>query len=109
MIENRQREMRLALSIRLDQQIAPPHAIARHRAWDTMLQFPPRVENPILVFSAHVRDVGLTHRHLCSEFPPSIEMMRNRPAARLRQQGFQVNDFLQHPCWFRLGKDMTKD
>ena len=108
MIEDGEGEMRLSISICLDQQIAGPDSITWHRAWDTMLQFPPRVENPILVFSARVCDIGLTHRHLSPGLPPPIEMMRNRSTALLRHEGFQVNDFLQHPFWFRLSENSLR-
>ena len=108
MIENRQREMRLALPIRLDQQIASPHAIARHRAWDTVLQFPPCREDPILVASAHVRDIGLAHRHLFAFFPSSIEVMGDGTTARLRHQDFQSNDLALDPPWLGLGEGLAR-
>jgi hypothetical protein len=105
MIENRQREMGPSLAIRLHQQIAAPDAIARQWAWDTVLQVEPRCEDQILVASAHVRDIGLAHGHLPPGLPPPIKMMRNRPTARLRQQGFESNDFGADPLWFGLGED----
>ena len=107
MIENRQRDMRLALPIRLHQQIAAPHSIAWDGAWNTMFQLPPRCEDKILMASARVRDVGLTHRHLSVYRPPPIEVVGNRPAAHLRHQGFEPNHFVLNPFWFRLGENQT--
>jgi hypothetical protein len=107
MIQNRQREMWLSLSIRLDQQIAAPDSITWDATRDPMLQFPPCREDQILVPSTHIRHVGLTHRHL-SLLPPSpIKMMRNRPTARLRHERFEANNVLLHPLRFGMGEDLA--
>lgn len=105
MIEDGQRQMRLALPIRLDQEIAAPHPIARDPSWDSVFQFPSSMENLILMSSNPVRNIGLAHRHLSAYSPPPIEVMRNRSAACLRHKRLEANDFLQHPCGFRLGED----
>ena len=107
MIEDRQGEMRLAVVICLSQQITSPHPITPHRAGNSMLQFPSSLENPILVSPNRVCDIGLTHRHVSPRLPPAIEVMRNRPAPRLRQQGFQPDDVASYPLvWAgrRLGE-----
>lgn len=108
MIEIRQCEMRLPLPIHLDQEVAAPDAIARHRAWDTMFELSPSVQDLILLFAAGVRPIGFTHGHLPLVLPPPVEVMRNRPAARLRHERFEVNDFLLHPLRLRLGEDLTR-
>ena len=107
MIENRQREMSPSLAIRLHQQIAAPDAIARQWAWDTVLQVEPRCEDQILVASAGVRDLGLTHRHLSPAPPPPIEVMRNRLTARVRHGGFESDDLVLDPSGFEWGEDLA--
>ena len=86
MIENGQRQMRLALGIRLHQQIAPPDPIARHQSRHEMREFPPGFKDQILLPAAGVRNRGLTHRHLFSGLPPLIEMMGDRPTVCLRHK-----------------------
>ena len=71
-----------------------------------MLQFPPCCEDQILVASAGVRDLGLTHRHLSPAPPPPIEVMRNRPTARVRHGDFEPNYFVLDPL-FWLGEDVA--
>lgn len=72
-----------------------------------MLQFPPRCEDQILVASAGVRDLGLTHRHLSPAPPPPIEVMRNRPTARVRHGGFESNDFVLDPSGLEWDEDVA--
>ena len=72
-----------------------------------MLQFPPCCEDQILVASAGVRDLGLTHRHLSPAPPPPIEVMRNRPTARVRHGGFESNDFVLDPSGLEWDEDVA--
>jgi len=104
MIDDRNRQMPVAMLIRLRQQITAPDAIEGDRTRHAMLQCPSCAEELILVCSAGVCDVGLAHRHLSACGPAPIEMMGNRSAARLRHEGFQVKDFLLHPARFRLDR-----
>ena len=64
MIEDGQREIRLALPIRLHQEIATPYPIASHRPRHTMLQLSPDFKDQILLCAAGVHSLGLTHCHL---------------------------------------------
>lgn len=105
MIEDGQREMRLPLPVCLHQQNAPPYPIARHRARYTVLQLPPRFENQILVFLERVGDVAFPDRHLSSASPSLIEVMPDRPTARLGHESFQANDLIPDPLRFRRCKD----
>ena len=105
MIEDRQREVRLAVVICLSQQITSPHPITPHRAGNSMLQVPSSLEYLILVSPNRVRDIGLADRHLPPGLPPPIEVMRNRSAPRLWQERFETNNFMLHPRRLGLGED----
>ena len=102
MIQNCQRQMRVPIGIRLDQD-----PISRHRAWDTMLQLASCREDQILVTPARVRAIGLTHGHVPPQCPPPIDVMHNCPAARLWHERFQADDVMLDPHWLRLGEDVT--
>jgi hypothetical protein len=104
MIQNRQCQMRLALLVRLYQQVTAPHAITSHGSWYAMLQLPPRCVDQILISANRVRDIGLTHCHLPLEFPAPIEGMGNRSTTHLRHHGLQPNNFLFYPCGFGLSE-----
>lgn len=60
-----------------------------------------RFVDQVLMRPTHARDVRVADRHLSAAVPSPIEVMRNRPAAGLRHERFQSNDFMFHP--FRLG------
>ena len=68
-----------------------------------MLQLPPRFVDPILMPPTGVGHIGLADRHLSSGFPPPIEVMGNRPTARLRHQRLEPNDLVPDPCRVWLG------
>jgi hypothetical protein len=108
MIENGQRQMRLAVLIRLDEQIAASNPIAPHRPGHAVLQVPSSLENLILVSPNRVRDVGFTHCHLPPGLPPPIEVMGNGPTASLRHERFQSDDVLLNPLRLGLGEDSAR-
>jgi hypothetical protein len=97
MIDERDCHMRVSLLIRLREQITALHPIARHRVRHAVLHLSPRFTNQVLIPAAHVRDIGLTHRHLSLGCPSSVEVMGNGPAAGVGQERFQFYDFLAHP------------
>jgi hypothetical protein len=107
MIEDGQRKMRLPLPIRFHEQIAAPDAITRHRAWDTVFQFLPNLQNQMLLSPAGVHNIGLTDRHLSSLLPPPVEVMGDGATPCLRHERFESNDFVLDPLGFGLGKNAT--
>ena len=108
MIHDGQRAMRLAMPIRLRQEIASPDPIAWDGSGDSVFQLPSCFINQILVPSAQIRDIGLAHRHVPPDRPAPIEVMGNGSAAHLRHPRLQPNDFLAHPLRFRLCADCLR-
>ena len=98
----RQREMRSPLLIRLRQEIAAPDSVARHRPRHAMFHMSSRFVDQVLMRPTPVRDVRVADRHLSAAVPSPIEVMRNRPAAGLRHEHFQSNNFMLHPFRLRL-------
>jgi len=67
MIHDGEREMLLALTIRFNEEITAPDAVEPHGSGESMLQLPSRVHDCVLVLSAGLRPIGLTHRQLSAE------------------------------------------
>ena len=102
MIEDSQRQMRLALPIGLCKKIAAPDSIARDRSRHAVLQLFSGFENQIMMLLERAGDRAFPNRHLPLGFPSPIKMMRNRPAPRLGHQGFEPNHIVAYLAGFRL-------
>ena len=73
MIDDRQREMLSAMGVSLGQQVHPPDQIARHRAGDSMFEFPASCENQLLMPTERTRHICFTHGHLPTDREAPVE------------------------------------
>ena len=70
-----------------------------------MLQCPPQTQDGVLLSSERVCDVGLADGHVAALGKTTVEAVGNHPAAGLRHEGFEANDFLAHPLGLGMGTE----
>jgi len=101
MVHDSHDDMLAAVGIGFRQKVHAPDQIAGNRARHSMFQFSAQTQNGVLLASDGIRDIGFADRHAAAFAEATVEAMGDRPAACLRHQGFETDEFVSDPARFR--------